>query len=120
MKRWVPVVGAVVLLTACTGSEDAGAGGRAAVSTSPSTEPNARQRSANQPDPTTHAPPPRSAPTTHGSASPCARSYLANEVGSRPGHTDAYFEAAEWVEEQLEGYGWEVSTAAFPTPAGSS
>ena len=51
----------------------------------------------------------------------CARSrYLANEIGPRPGHTEAYFEAAEWVEEQLEGYGWEVTRQRFPTPAGIS
>jgi aminopeptidase YwaD len=46
--------------------------------------------------------------------------FLANEIGPRPGHTEAYFEAAEWVQEQLEGYGWAVTRQRFPTPAGVS
>ena len=46
--------------------------------------------------------------------------YLANEIGPRPGHTKAYFEAADWVQEQLEGYGWEVSRQRFHSPAGVS
>ncbi len=49
-----------------------------------------------------------------------AVTYLANEIGPRPGHTDAYFEAADWVEERLEGYGWEVTRQRFHTPAGVS
>jgi aminopeptidase YwaD len=46
--------------------------------------------------------------------------HLAGEIGPRPGHTPAYFEAADWVQDQLEGYGWEVTRQRFPTPAGVS
>lgn len=75
--------------------------------------------------PTTEPPPP--APTPKVSPDDArvriamqAVRYLANEIGPRPGHTDAYFEAADWVQEQLEGYGWDVARQRFPTPGGVS
>lgn len=46
--------------------------------------------------------------------------HLAGEIGPRPGTTDAYFEAATWVEDRFEDLGWEVRRQRFPTPAGYS
>ncbi|MEJ7832188.1 MAG: M28 family peptidase [Nocardioides sp.] len=45
--------------------------------------------------------------------------HLAGEIGPRPGHTAAYFEAAEWVERRLVSLGWDVRRQRFPTPGGS-
>ncbi|HET9423439.1 MAG TPA: M28 family peptidase [Nocardioides sp.] len=45
---------------------------------------------------------------------------LAGRIGPRPGTSPAYFRAADWVEQQLRGSGWEVRRQAFPTPAGVS
>ena len=44
---------------------------------------------------------------------------LAGEIGPRPGHTRAYFRAADYVERQLTDFGWTVARQRFPTPAGS-
>ncbi len=46
--------------------------------------------------------------------------HLALDIGPRPGTSDAYFEAAAWVEQQLAGSGWTVRRQRFPTPAGYS
>lgn len=46
--------------------------------------------------------------------------HLALDVGPRPGTSDAYFEAAAWVEQQLARSGWTVRRQRFPTPAGYS
>lgn len=46
--------------------------------------------------------------------------HLALEIGPRPGTTQAYFEAAAWVEQQLAASGWSVARQRFPTPAGFS
>ena len=121
----MPVVSAVVLLTACSGSDDP----------EPEAAPPTASAEESSEPPTSPPPPTTEPPTTEpatatstpkvspddarvGIAMRTVR-YLANEIGSRPGHTDAYFEAAAWVQEQLEGYGWEVSTQGFRTPAGS-
>ena len=45
--------------------------------------------------------------------------HLADEIGPRPGHTPAYFRAADWVGEQLAASGWSVERQRFATPAGS-
>ena len=45
--------------------------------------------------------------------------HLAGEIGSRPGHTRAYFRAAAWVEQRFAASGWHVERQRFPTPAGS-
>jgi aminopeptidase YwaD len=117
MRRWVPVVSAVVLLTACSGSDDAEPDG---VSTSSATETATETTTeATSAPPTTATPKAGPDEPRVGIALRTVR-YLANEIGPRPGHTAAYFEAAEWVEEQLEGYGWEVERQRFPTPAGNS
>lgn len=44
--------------------------------------------------------------------------HLAGEIGPRPGHTAAYFEAADWVERRLAALGWDVRRQRFPTPGG--
>ena len=46
--------------------------------------------------------------------------HLAGRIGPRPGTSAAYFRAADWVEEQFRGSGWEVRRHGFPTPAGVS
>ena len=46
--------------------------------------------------------------------------HLAGEIGPRPGHTPAYFEAAGWVQARLEASGWRVERQRFPTPGGVS
>ena len=46
--------------------------------------------------------------------------HLAGEIGPRPGHTRAYFRAADWVEEQLERHGWQVTRQRFHSPPGVS
>lgn len=121
MKRWAPVVSLIVLMTACSGSEDPEPEGAPRVSASstpdPSTEPSPTETTTPTP---TRTPTPKVSPDDArvGIAVRAVR-HLANEIGSRPGHTDAYFEAADWVQEQLESHGWQVSRQRFPTPAGS-
>jgi hypothetical protein len=46
--------------------------------------------------------------------------HLAGRIGPRPGTSPAYFRAAAWVEERLEGSGWEVRRQRFRAPAGVS
>lgn len=46
--------------------------------------------------------------------------HLAGVVGPRPGTSPAYFEAADWVQAQLEASGWQVTRQRFATPAGVS
>lgn len=99
-----------------------------------------------EPGPTTTAPPPSTSPqppsdvptpdtpTTDPVAPPLPRlspddvrvatavdtvRFLADEVGSRPGHTAAYRRAAGWVQERFEAFGWTVEQQRFRTPAGS-
>ncbi|HWM74614.1 MAG TPA: M28 family peptidase, partial [Nocardioides sp.] len=45
---------------------------------------------------------------------------LAGRIGPRPGTSPAYFRAADWVERQLQTFGWDVRRQAFATPAGVS
>jgi aminopeptidase YwaD len=116
------VVSAVVLLTACSGTDDPEAEPRVSTSSTTSASPIAEPTSA---APTTEPPATARAPRVSpedariGVAMKAVR-FLANEIGPRPGHTDAYFEAAEWVQERLEGYGWEVTRQRFRVPAGIS
>lgn len=115
-------VAAVLVLTACSGDDDPEP--EAAPSASPpTTEPATTQPTTPaSPEPSPTDPPP-AAKVSADDAKPRiamrAVRHLANEIGSRPGHTPAYFRAARWVEQQLEGYGWEVTRQRFPTPAGS-
>jgi aminopeptidase YwaD len=118
-------VSAFVVLTACSGTADTDTGPERALPVSPS---GPRTSEAPPPPPTvpptvtpTEQPPPRVSPNDVrvGIAMRAVR-HLADEIGPRPGHTEAYFRAAEWVQEQLEGYGWTVTRQRFRTPAGSS
>jgi len=45
---------------------------------------------------------------------------LAGRIGPRPGHSPAFFRAADWVERQLTSFGWIVERQQFPTPGGVS
>jgi aminopeptidase YwaD len=126
MRRWAPVVGAVLLLTACSGADDsepesAPPTSATAATTDTSEHPNRPPATADPTEDPTKDPIPWVSPgdARVGIAMRTVR-YLANEIGPRPGHTEAYFEAADWVQEQLEDYGWEVTRQRFPTPAGVS
>ena len=116
MKRWLPVVGAVVLLSTCTGSDEGEPEAEPQVSPSPSVE----TATAPPPGPATEPIPEVSPDDARVGIALRTVGYLANRIGPRPGHTKAYFEAAEYVEEQLDRYGWEVTRQRFPTPAGTS
>jgi aminopeptidase YwaD len=108
----------VVLLSACSDSDP-----EPEAAPSPSGD---LEVAAPSTTPTTDAPPPATPTprvdpddTKAGIAIQAVR-HLADEIGPRPGHSRAYFKAADWVQEQLQGYGWEVTRQRFPTPAGVS
>lgn len=44
---------------------------------------------------------------------------LAGDIGPRPGHTPAYFRAADYVEQELTSFGWSVERQRFRAPAGT-
>jgi aminopeptidase YwaD len=46
--------------------------------------------------------------------------HLAGRIGPRPGTSAAYFRAADWVQQRLEGSGWDVRRQRFHTPGGYS
>lgn len=45
---------------------------------------------------------------------------LAARIGPRPGHTPAFFRAADYVERRLEAFGWRVERQRFRVPGGTS
>ncbi len=122
MRRRTFVVAVPAVLAACS---------------DPTTDPVSKP-GAEQPTQPTHEPSttvPTDPPTSESSKPPTRRvnpddgrvgiaigavRYLAGEIGPRPGHTDAYFKAADWVGRQLESYGWEVSRQRFHSPPGIS
>ncbi len=117
MRRSLLELVAIVALTACSGESDP--------------EPEAAPPEVST---STTSEPPTPPPTTEPTAEPTPKvnpddaevgiamravRHLADEIGPRPGHTEAYAEAADWVSAELEGHGWEVSQQGFRTPAGS-
>ena len=46
--------------------------------------------------------------------------YLAGRIGPREATTAAYARAADWVDDRLSGWGYQVSQPAFRVPAGTS
>ncbi|WP_340540251.1 M28 family metallopeptidase [Nocardioides sp. GXZ039] len=126
MRRLVPPLLVVALLAGCAGEP-----GESAPSESPNepsrsaTAPTSTPATASDPSPTTEpttlAPDPRlSADDVEVATAFRAVEHLADMIGPRPGHTEAYFRAAAWAERQLTAAGWQVERQRFPTPAGNS
>ena len=112
----------LLLLAGCTDADDAPVAEPPAQTPPSPSEPSA---STTPSAPTTSpesTPPPR--PVTPGDAririALDAIDHLAGRIGPRPGTSPAYFRAADWVEQQLRGSGWDVRRHGFATPAGVS
>lgn len=112
---------ALAMLSSCSDTDEPGAAPEPPSSTPPTTAPT-ETASASQSDSPAAAPSPSPrVRVDDGKVRVAMRAvrHLADEIGPRPGHTPAYFRAAGWVQEQLEGHGWQVTRQRFPTPAGS-
>ncbi len=109
-----------MLLTACSGTDDGEPDATPTISTSPTSEPTSAPPTTEPVTPTPTPTPKVSPDDARVGIAVRAVSHLANKIGPRPGHTEAYFEAAEFVQERLEGFGWEVTRQRFPTPGGVS
>ncbi|TSD68270.1 M28 family metallopeptidase [Aeromicrobium piscarium] len=93
----------LVLLGACTGSDTDEA-------------PSPSEQTTASPEPTTPAPPPEA----DAERILADISHLAETIGPRHGTSEAYGEAADWVEERLTGLGYEVSRQQVDAPAGTT
>ena len=119
MSRLAVGLLAALLLAGCTDDDEAPESDPSAQpsvspgTTAPTTAPTS--------EPTATPPPPRVSPDdARIQVAVDTVDHLAGEIGPRPGTSPAYFEAAEWVQGQLENSGWSVRRQRFPTPAGFS
>jgi aminopeptidase YwaD len=107
-----------LLLTGCTGEDEAP---EPSPSAQPSVSPDTTAPTTAPTSEPTSTPPPRVSPDdARMTIALAAVDHLAGEIGPRPGTSPAYFEAAEWVQGQLEDSGWSVRRQRFHTPAGFS
>jgi hypothetical protein len=112
----------LLLLAGCTDEDEAPVAEPPAQTPPSPTEPSASTT------PTAPSTSPESTPPRRGVSPDDARirialdaiDHLAGRIGPRPGTSPAYFRAAEWVEQQLSGSGWDVRRQSFATPAGVS
>ena len=118
----------VLVASACSEAGPAASPGAAPASSVGSSGPASTATSAPTPTP---GPTPTSEPVPRASPQPRlgpsdvdldtaldAVGVLAGEIGPRPGHTRAYFRAADYVQGRLTDFGWTVERQRFPTPAG--
>lgn len=59
-------------------------------------------------------------PEFDGAAALDVVEYLADEVGPREGTSSAFHQAAAWVEEQFDQFGYDVAQSEVPVPTGDS